>query len=128
MFQLNAKEKAELVTKWHRFSSLKHSSVLPFVFTEYGAVMLASVLNSQQAVEASIYVVHAFVRMREILLSHKKLAQKMKELELRIETHDEQITALFEAINQLLVPPEASKRKIGFEVKEKTVKYKARQN
>ncbi|KAF0149562.1 MAG: hypothetical protein FD143_2735 [Ignavibacteria bacterium] len=76
MFRLTSKEKNELVAKWHRFNSLKHSSVLPYAFTEHGAVMLASVLNSDKAVEASIYIVRAFVRLREILLTHKELAQK----------------------------------------------------
>jgi phage regulator Rha-like protein len=123
MFQLTHSEKKELVTNWHRFNSLKHSTVLPFAFTEYGALMLASVLNSQRAIEASIFVVQAFVKLREILSTHKELAQKLKELEYKIETHDEQITAIFEAINQLLAPPPAPKRKIGFEVREKGVKY-----
>jgi hypothetical protein len=118
MLQLSAEEKAELVANCDRFNSLKHSTTLPYAFTEHGAVMPASVLNSPQAVEASIYVVRAFVRLREILLTHKELAQKMKELELKIETHDEQITALFETINQLLTPPAIQKRKIGFDVKE----------
>lgn len=85
--------------------------------------MLASVLNSPRAIEAGIYVVQAFVKLREILSTHKELAQKLKELEYKIETHDEQITAIFEAINQLLTPPPVPKRKIGFEVKEKGVKY-----
>jgi hypothetical protein len=88
--------------------------------------MLASVLNSQRAIEAGIYVVRAFVKLKEILSTHKELAQKLKELEYKIETHDEQITAIFEAINQLLAPPPAIKRKIGFEVKEKGVKYAAK--
>lgn len=123
MFQLTISEKNELVTNWHRFNSLKHSTVLPFAFTEYGALMLASVLNSPGAIEASIYVVRAFVKLREILSTHKELAQKLKELEYKIETHDEQITAIFEAINQLLAPPPATKRKIGFEVREKRVRY-----
>lgn len=65
----------------------------------------------------------AFVKIREILSTHKELAQKLKELELKIESHDEQITAIFEAINQLLTPPEKPTRKIGFSIKEKKVKY-----
>ena len=123
MFQLTLSEKEELVTNWHRFNSLKHSTVLPFAFTEYGALMLAPVLNSPRAIEAGIFVVRAFVHLKEMLLTHKELAQKLKELEYKIETHDEQITAIFEAINQLLAPPPTPKRKIGFEVKEKGVKY-----
>ncbi len=123
MFVLTKVEKDELVTNCDRFNSLKHSTVLPFAFTEYGALMLASVLNSPRAIEAGIYVVRAFVHLKEMLLTHKELAQKLKEFELKIETHDEQITAIFEAINHLLAPPPAPKRKIGFEVREKGVKY-----
>ena len=85
--------------------------------------MLASVLNSKRAVEASIYVVCAFIRLRELLLTHKELALKLQELELRIDNHDEQITEILEAINQLLTPPETNKRKIGFEVREVKTKY-----
>jgi phage regulator Rha-like protein len=123
MFQLTIEEKNELVTNWHRFDSLKHSTSLPFAFTEYGAVMLATVLNSNRAVESSILVVKAFIRLREIVSTYKELAEKLKELELKLETHDEQITAIFEAINQLLAPPETPKKKIGFTVEEKRIKY-----
>jgi len=126
MFVLTKAEKDELVTNCDRFNSLKHSTVLPFAFTEYGALMLASVLNSPRAIEAGIFVVRAFVHLKEMLLTHKELAQKLKELEYKIETHDEQITAIFEAINQLLTPPPTPKRKIGFEVKEKSIKYESK--
>lgn len=97
---------------------------LPFAFTEHGALMLASVLNSPAAVKISILVVRAFVRLREILAANKELAQKLKELELKTETHGEQITAIFDAINQLLTPPPATKKKMGFRVKENKVLYK----
>lgn len=85
--------------------------------------MLASVLNSKTAIETSIFIVKAFVRLREILSTHKELAQKLKELELKIESHDEQITAIFQVINQMLTPQDKPKRKIGFSVEEKKVKY-----
>jgi len=126
MFQLTVGEKKELVTKWHRFNALKHSSSLPFAFTEHGAIMLASVLNSKRAVEASVYVVRAFVRLREILSTHKELAQKLKELESKFEGHDEQIREIIEAINQLLILAEKPKRQIGFQVKESKQKYSSR--
>lgn len=86
--------------------------------------MLASVLNSPRAVEASVYVVRAFVRLREILSTHKELAEKLKELESKFEGHDEQIKDIIEAINQLLQPPEKPIRQIGFQVKEPKQKYK----
>lgn len=86
----------------------------PFAFTKHGAVMLASVLNSPVAVHASIQVVRAFIRLREILATHKELAIKLAHLEARIEAQDEDITALFDAIRQLMEPPERPQRWIGF--------------
>lgn len=74
----------------------------------------ASVLNSHRAIEVSAYVVRAFVKLREMLRTHKELAQRLSELEKRIEVHDEEIVALFEAIRQLMEPPETSSKKIGF--------------
>jgi len=86
----------------------------PYAFTEHGAIMAASVLNSRRAMEASVYVVRAFVKLREMLRTHKQLALKLSELEKRIEGHDEDIMALFEAIRQLMEPPEKTAKRIGF--------------
>src|ERR1035437_2593793 len=88
---------------------------VPVAFTEHGAIMLASVLNSPVAVEASVRVVRAFVLMREQLAAHKELAQKLSELEQGVRGHDEAIQNLFEAIRQLVEPPLPENRKqIGF--------------
>ncbi len=88
---------------------------LPWVFTEHGAIMLASILNSRRAVEMSVRVVRAFVLMREQLAASKELAQKLSELESRVSGHDEAIQNLFEAIRQLIEPPLPEDRKqIGF--------------
>lgn len=114
MFQLTAQEKNEVVTNCDHLSRLKYSPTLPHAFTEHGAVMLASILNSPVAVQASIAVVRAFIRLREILATHKELAGKLAELEKRIEGHDEEIMALFEAIRQLMEPPEKPTKRIGF--------------
>jgi len=114
MFQVTAEEKSELVAKCDQFVNLKHSSVAPRAFTEYGALMAANVLNSERAVEVSVYVIRAFVRMREILSTHVEVLQKFRELEDRLGTHDEQIGALIEAIRMLMAPPEAPQRRIGF--------------
>jgi hypothetical protein len=114
MFQLTAKEKAEVVANCDHLQKLKFSPVLPYAFTEHGAVMLASVLNSPVAVEASIQVVRAFVKLREILGTHRKLAVKLIELESRMQGHDDDITALFEAIRQLMEPSDKPARRIGF--------------
>lgn len=97
----------------------------PYAFIEYGAVMLASVLNSPTAVKASIHVVRAFVRLREMLATHKELAIKLAQLEQRISQHDEAIRTLFEAIRQLMLPPEKPKRRIRFGVEEPKARYVA---
>jgi phage regulator Rha-like protein len=91
---------------------------LPFAFTEHGAIMVATVLNSRRAVEMSIYVVRAFVQLRELLSSNKELAKRLDQLEARIEkklaTHDEAITAMLSAIRELMNPPAPKRRGIGF--------------
>jgi phage regulator Rha-like protein len=122
MFQFNHQEwtnlKSQIVT-----SSWGGVRKLPYAFTEQGIAMLSSVLKSQSAVQVNIQIMRAFVKLREILSTHKELAQKLKELELKFESHDEQIMAIFEAINQLITPPEKPKPQIGFRVKELKVKY-----
>ena len=130
MFQLTKEEFKNLIFQFGT-SSLPNGKAswggtrkMPYVFTEQGVAMLSSVLRSERAVQVNILIMRAFVKIREILSTHKELAQKLKELELKIETHDEQITAIFEAINQLLAPPQAPKKKMGFEIKEKKVLYK----
>jgi len=114
MFQLNPEEKNELVTKCHRFETMKHSSVLPYAFTEHGVAMLASVLKSETAVKISIQIIKVFIKLKQILSTHKELAYKLAELERKIEKHDTQIQTIFEAIRQLMSIPEKPKRRIGF--------------
>ena len=116
MFRLTPEEKNEVVANCDHLSNLKFSPALPLAFTEHGAIMAASVLNTQQAIEASIFVVRIFVRLREILATHKRLARKLKELEARLGEHDEQIQVIFEAIHQLMTPPDTPPKKIGFQV------------
>jgi len=116
MFKLTKKEKQELVANCDHLIRLKYSPVMPNAFTEHGAIMLAAVLNSQKAIEMSLFVVRAFIRLREIISTHKELAQKLKELELKIDSHDQHIQAIFEFINQLIAPPEKPKRKMGFTI------------
>jgi len=99
---------------------------LPLAFTEHGALMAASVLNSPRAVEVSVYVVRAFVRMREMLAAHEELSEKLAELESRVDGHDENISALMEAIRQLLAPPDPPHRGIGFRVRERKRPYVVR--
>jgi len=117
MFQLTAEEKSEVVAKCDHLSTLKFSPTLPFAFTEHGAIMAASVLNTPHAIEVSIFVVRVFVRLRAMLSTQRQMACKLEELEGHMKDHDEDIQAIFEAIRQLMMPPETPRKQIGFHVK-----------
>lgn len=87
----------------------------PWVFTEHGAIMAASVLNTPRAVEVSVFVVRAFVKLRELAMAHKEIRQKLDELEHKVTGHDQAIAGLISAIRELMTPPEPKeKRPIGF--------------
>src|SRR5215469_17796470 len=88
---------------------------LPHAFTEHGAIMAASVLNSKRAVEMSIFVVRAFVQMRQAIARNQHIVSKLGELEARLDTHDGEIQELMEAIRELIAPLPANNRRIGFE-------------
>ena len=112
MFQLNEEEKKELVPKWHRFHRLKHSTSLPYAFTEHGALMLANVIKSPIAIEVSILIVRALAQLRKILASHGELRKKIEAMEAK---YDYKFKVVFDAIRQLMAPsPEKPKRRIGF--------------
>ncbi len=96
---------------------------LPYVFTEQGVAMLSSVLNSKRAIDVNIAIMRAFVQLRKMITSNNKLARKLAELEQHLESHDEQIQAIFEAIRQLMTPPAKPRKNIGFVVKEKQAAY-----
>ncbi len=120
MFQLNNKEYKDLKFQIGTSSSWGGRRKLPFVFTEHGAVMLSSVLNSGVAVNASIQIVKAFVKIRNMIIENKELVHKLEELERQIQSHDKSIVTLFNAIKQLMIPPPASpKRQIGFNSEKK---------
>ena len=128
MFQLSPAEKQEVVTNCDHLAKLKFSKMLPFAFTEHGAIQAANVLNSEQAVEMSVYVVRAFVRLREVIISNKELAHRLDELENKADLmelkHDTfehntrvQLKQIFEAMRGLMATPEQEqpkKRAIGF--------------
>ena len=97
---------------------------MPRAFTEQGVAMLSSVLNSERAIEVNIVIMRAFVQLRRRTITQKELAHKLVELEQQIQDHDQQIQAIFEAIHQLMSPPERSRKKIGFEVKERKAQYR----
>ena len=117
MFQLTAEEKQEVITNCDNLRKLKFSPAPPYAFTEHGAVMLASVLNSPIAVRASVYVVRAFLKLREFLMKHKELSERLAELEARVEGHDESIQGIVVAIRGLMEPLKTGRRKrMGFRV------------
>ena len=116
MFQLSADEKAEVIANCDHLDKLKFSKALPHAFTEHGAIMVASILNSPKAIEVSVFVVRAFVQLREVIAGHKELARKMAQIERKLGDHDEQIMVLVEAIKQLMDPkPPPKTRRIGFQ-------------
>jgi len=116
MFQLNEEEHRSLRS---HFATLKkgrghHRKYLPYAFSEHGTIMLANVLNSPISVQVSIQVVRAFVKLRQLLSTDKELAHKLIELERKIENHDQEIHTIFEAIRQLMAPPQKKTGEIGF--------------
>ena len=111
MFQLTEQEVKYMVSQ-NAIPSRKHlGGYLPYVFTEHGAVMLASVLNTKRAVEVSIFVVRAFGNLRKILVTRRALFERLKQLERKYAKHDKEIKIIFAAIHQLMTP---EKRPIGF--------------
>ena len=92
----------------------KHRKYLPYAFTEHGAFMAASLLNSPRAVEVSVFVVRAFVKLRQLVLTHKELAGKLDQLERTVSGHDDTIRQLVAAIRQLMAPPDPPAKPIGF--------------
>jgi len=111
MFRLTLSEKEELVANCDRFNNFKYLSLPPTVFTEHGVIQAANVLNSDKAVEVSVLVVRAFVKMRELLTIHKDILRKLEVLE---EKYDHQFKVVFDAIRQLMLPPVKPQRRIGF--------------
>jgi chaperonin cofactor prefoldin len=117
MFQLTATEHEALRSQFATSRAGRGGRRYPpYAFTEHGAIMAATVLNSERAVEMSVFVVRAFVRLREMLATNRELAAKIDELERRLDTHDTSIQDLIEAIRELMVPEDPSGRKIGFEL------------
>lgn len=114
-------EKSEVVTICDHLERLKYSRTTPLAFTEQGAFMAAAVLNSPRAVDMSVYVVRAFVRLRELLASHTELARKLAALETSVATLDARTRRQFEevyaAIRALMAPPGVKSRPIGFTAK-----------
>ena len=117
VFQLKAREqevlRSQIVISKKRRGGRRY---LPFAFTEHGAIMAATVLNSERAVHMSVFVVRAFVRLREMLATNRSLAAKLDELENRLDSHDSSIQELIEAIRELMIPEDLPRSRIGFQL------------
>jgi len=122
MFQLNTSKAEQLVSQNVIPHKKYFGGSLPYAFAEQGVAMLSSVLNSERAIKVNIEIMRAFVRLRQILASNKELARKLDELERK---YDAQFKIVFEAIRQLMAPPEPEtpKKRIGFLVEELKVPY-----
>ncbi|RKY93713.1 MAG: ORF6N domain-containing protein [Ignavibacteriae bacterium] len=118
MFQLSKDEHDSLRSQIVTSKGKGGRRYLPYVFTEQGVAMLSSVLKSKEAINVNIQIMRAFVKLREILSTHKELAKRLKEVELKIDSHDTQIQAVFDVINQLITPSTKPKKKIGFTIGE----------
>ena len=121
-FQLTAQETASMRSQFAT-ASKRNIGHRPFAFTEHGAIMAASVLSSPKAVEASVWVVRAFVKFREALATNRVLLKKLSELENKVGTHDTEIQLIIKALKGLMAEPEKKKKPIGFAAKEAKGRY-----
>ncbi len=129
MFRLTEDETSQPQGSRCQTGTLKRGTnikYLPYAFTQEGVAMLSSVLRSPRAAQVNVAIMRAFVRLRETLLLHKDLAVKLGALERKIEGHDASIRTLFEAIRQLMAPPDPPRPQIGFHVRESRARYRAR--
>lgn len=122
MFELTRKEIRNISQFVICSSGFKHASKA-YVFTEQGVAMLSGILNSDRAIEVNVAIMRTFVELRNILASHEDLARKLNELEKK---YDAQFSIVFDAIRQIMTPPNPPKRKIGFNIAEKKVEYRAK--
>jgi hypothetical protein len=115
MFQLDLEEKSQVVALCDHLSKLKFSKALPYAFTEHGAIMAASVLNTPRAIEIGVFIVRAFIKLRQLIADNKELSGRLSRLERRLADHDEQIIEMVKVIRQLMKPePPPKRRRIGF--------------
>ena len=117
MFRLTLDEAREVTRLRSQSVTSKrgqHRKYAPYVFTEQGVAMLSSVLRSKRAIHVNIAIMRAFVKLRELAVSHKALATKLAQLERKVGGHDGQIRSLFDVIRQLMEPPSSKHRRIGF--------------
>ena len=119
LFQLTEAEKKEVVTNCDHLSRLKFSRVVPYAFTEHGALMAANVLNSPEAVKMSVHVVRAFIKQRELLAGQAEILKKLAQMDAKLLKHDDALRVIWRELQPLLAPPPVPQREeIGFHVRE----------
>ena len=120
MFRLTTEEKTEVITHCDHLRRLKFAHSLPYAFTEHGAIMAATVLNSPKAVSMSVFVVRAFVQMREQIAANAAIFKRLAKMDRTLLEHDSSLLDLYEKLLPLLQSPDAPKRRIGFQSKGKS--------
>ena len=115
MFKLTSEEVLNLRSQ-NATSSYGGRRYLSYAFTEQGVAMLSSVLNSERAIQVNIQIIRTFTKLKKFMVSHRQLANKLKQLESKLQKHDGEIQSIFEAIRQLTIMPEKPERRIGFSI------------
>ena len=126
MFQITQDEWELLVIQFEHLSVLKYSSVLPYVFTEHGAVMLASVLNSAKAIEMNILVVRAFTQLRQLLVDTTELRLDLEKIRKRVDNHSKNVELVFNYLDEFLKKKEKTvkHKQMGYRIQKSTKKVK----
>ena len=121
MFQITKEEKEEIILQFEHLNGLKFSPVLPYVFTEHGAVMLASVLNSDKAIEVNIQIVRVFTQIRQMLSDHTELRLEIEKIKKKVDNHNKNIEIVFQYLDELLEKKDNQKprKQIGFKISNK---------
>lgn len=119
MFQITREEKEEIILQFEHLSALKFSPSLPYVFTEHGAVMLASVLNSDKAIEVNIQIVRVFTQIRQMLADNTELRLEIEKIRKKLDNHDKNIEVVFKYLDELLEKKEKPRKQIGYKLPRK---------
>ena len=121
MFQITKEEKEEIILQFEHLNGLKFSPVLPYVFTEHGAIMLASVLNSDKAIEVNIQIVRVFTQIRQMLSDHTELRLEIEKIKKKVDNHNKNIEIVFQYLDELLEKKDNQKprKQIGFKISNK---------
>ena len=119
MFRISKEEKNQIILQFVHLNNLKFSSVLPMVFTEHGAVMLASIINSERAIETNIQIVRVFTNIRQMLFDNSELRYEIEKIKKKVDNHSKNIELVFQYLDELLEKKVKPRRLIGFKIPKK---------